>query len=190
MDIMGERHLVENSVASQVSSAHDLGGFDFGRPDTLRYNILSFVSKEEYDRAIRMLKDFIEKDSAYPNFRLKVERYVLHSIDLIFAIRTKRNFPGLSSMTLAKQQELKVKCKEHFSELGFVLQKIERCMEELRLEDVKSTKIVVKAIWLSLLTVFVAGAFLDLSQGAVETVYRFIDQKLEVAVNFLIEKIF
>lgn len=186
---MGAPALVENNTQAS-SSSNDFGGIDLGRPDTLRYNVLSYVSKEEYDRAIKALKDFIEKDSEYPNFKLKVERYTLHSIDLIFAIRTKRNFPGLSGMTLTKQQELKVKCKEHFSELSMVMQKIERSLEELRLEDAKSTKIVVKAVWLALLTVFITGAFLDFSRGMLGIVYHFINDEFDAAVSFVIQKIF
>lgn len=185
---MGAPSLVEKDTSS--ASPNDFGGIDLGKPDTLRYNVLSYVSKEEYDRSIKMLKDFIEKESEYPNFRLKVERYTLHSIDLIFAIRTKRNFPGLSGMTLTKQQELKVKCKEHFSELSLVLQKIERCLEELRLEDAKSTKIVVKSVWLSLLTVFLAGAFLEFSHGMLGTTYNVINDYFDAAVFFIIQKIF
>ena len=184
---MGELKLSEKSSRSHAS---DFGGIDLGRPDTLRYNILSYVSKEEYDRAIKMLKEFIEKDSEYPNFRLKVERYCLHSIDLIFAIRTKRNFPGISGMTLTKQQELKVKCKEHFSELSLVLQKIENCLEELRLDDVKSTKIVVKSVWFSLITVFMAGVFLEFSNGMLTTFSLIVNDQYDKIVRAVIEKIF
>lgn len=187
---MSEAALVVKSSEVQSGNSSDFGGIDLGRPDSLRYNTLSYVSKEEYDRAIKILKDFIEKDSDYPNFRLKVERYALHSIDLIFAIRTKRNFPGLSSMTLTKQQELKVKCKEHFSELSLVLQKIERCLEELRLDDVKSTKIVVRAIWFSLLTVFLSAVFLDFSNGLLGAMFRVVDDQFETAVRYILGKIF
>ncbi len=186
---MGVPAVVEKDTKSGAGS-NDFGGIDLGKPDTLRYNVLSYVSKEEYDRAIRILKDFIEKDSEYPNFKLKVERYTLHSIDLIFAIRTKRNFPGLSGMTLTKQQELKVKCKEHFSELSLVMQKIERCLEELRLDDAKSTKIVVKAVWLSFLTVFIAGAFLDFSHGMLGIMYHFVNDLFDTIVSFVIQKLF
>lgn len=187
---MGAVNLEEKQIGRSSASAGDFGGVDLGKPESLRYNILSYVSKEEYDRSIKMLKDFIEKESEYPNFRLKVERYALHSIDLIFAIRTKRNFPGLSGMTLTKQQELKVKSKEHFSELSMVLQKIERCLEELRLEDAKSTKIVVKAIWLSLLTVFLAGVFLEFSNGLLATTYNVINDQFDAIVFVVIQKIF
>lgn len=187
---MGEPNIGESSRTQTGSSANDFGGIDLGRPDTLRYNVLLYVSKEEYDRAIKVLKEFIEKDSEYPNFKLKIERYASHSKDLIFAIRTKRNFPGLSGMTLTKQQELKVKCKEHFSELSMVMQKIERCMEELRLDDVKSTKIVVRSFWFALLTVFLAGAFLDFSSGLLAALYRFVDDQFDWFVRMVVDKIF
>jgi hypothetical protein len=39
-------------------SPHDLDISDLGRPDTIRYNVLTFVINEEYDRAITYLKDF------------------------------------------------------------------------------------------------------------------------------------
>ncbi len=183
---MGELKIGEKAGGS----GNDFGGIDLGRPDSLRYNVLSYVSHEEYDRAIKMLKEFIEKDSEYPNFRLKVERYCTHAIDLIFAIRTKRNFPGLSGMTLTKQQELKVKCKEHFSELGQSLVKIENCLEELRLDDVKSTKIVVRAVWFSIFTFFLSALFIDLSMGTLATIVSVINEQYDVIVKFVIEKIF
>ena len=119
---------------------NDLDVSDLGRPDTLRYNILSLVINEEYERAIKTLKEFMKSDSAYPNFKSKIERYSLHAVDLIYAIRTKRNFPGINALTRTKQQELKEKFREHFNELKVILRKIENCLEELRLNDVKSTQ--------------------------------------------------
>ena len=171
-------------------SASDIEANDLGRPDTLRYNILTFVINEEYDRAIKTLKEFIERDSEYPSFRLKIERYSLHSIDLIYAIRTKRNFPGLSGLTRTKQQELRDKFQEHFNELRVIMKKIENCIEELRLDDVKSTKIVVRSIWLSIVTLFVAGLFIDFFQNSVDVFSMLIDERFATVVNFVINKIF
>ncbi len=171
-------------------SSNDLEANDLGRPGTLRYSILTFVINEEYDRSIRTLKEFIEKDSEYPNFRLKIERYTLHAIDLIYAIRTKRNFPGLSSLTRTKQQELRDKFKEHYKELRLIMKKIENCMEELRLDDVKSTKIVVHSIWFSLLTVFVAGLFIEIFRGLGETFHFVVNDQFTRAVDYVLSFIF
>lgn len=172
------------------NKSNDLDVSDLGRPDSFRYNILTMVINEEYDRAIRSLKEFIESESEYPNFRMKIERYALHSIDLIYAIKTKRNFPGLGALTRTKQQELKDKFKEHFKELRFMMKKIEDSMEELRLNDVRSTGIVVKAFLFSLLIVFIAGVTLDLAQGLGHTVSLVFNDYFDKAFNFLFSKFF
>lgn len=165
-------------------SPHDLDISDLGRPDTLRYNILTFVINEEYDRAITYLKDFLNKESAYATFRSKTERYIQHSIDLIFAIRTKRNFPGLSSLTRTKQHELKEKFKEHFQELKFVIKKIEKCEEDLRLSDIKSTQIVVKSVWLSLGIIAISALILELFLGLGLTISIVFDEYLSNALDW------
>lgn len=138
---------------------------DLGRPDSLRYDVLTSVINEEYDRALKALDDFINSDSDYPDFRSKNERYVSHGTDLIFAIRTKRNFPGLNALTRTKQQELRDKFKEHFKELKTILRKIENCQEELRISDAKTTRILVQSVWICTFVLFVAGLFVEFWQG-------------------------
>lgn len=174
----------------QQGKVTDIDISDLGRPDTLRYNILTLVINEEYDRAIKTLKEFLESDSEYPNFKLKVERYLLHSIDLIYAIRTKRNFPGISSLTRTKQQELKDKFREHFKELRFMMKKIEDCMEELRLNDVRSTHIVIKAFWLSVVVVFVAGISFEVINGMGHSFEIVFNDYIETSIQFLFNKLF
>ncbi len=163
----------------------DLDASDLGRSDGLRYTILISVINEEYDRAIKTLKEFVESDSEYPNFKMKIERYALHAIDLIYAIRTKRNFPGLTALTRTKQQELKEKFKEHFKELRLIMKKIENCMEELRISDVKSTRIVVRAVWLALLTVFCTAFVYETVRGMGATLMFYFDHQLESVLNWM-----
>ena len=50
-------------------------------------------------------------------------------------------------------------------------------MEELRLNDIRSTHIVVKSLWLSLASVFVCGILLDLFQDAGSNAYAVFDEK-------------
>ncbi|OFZ32026.1 MAG: hypothetical protein A2622_12400 [Bdellovibrionales bacterium RIFCSPHIGHO2_01_FULL_40_29] len=169
---------------------NDLDVSDLGRPDTLRYNILSFVINEEYERAIKTLREFLESDSNYPNFKNKVERYTLHTIDLIYAIRTKRNFPGINALTRTKQQELKDKFKEHFKELKLILKKIESCLEELRLNDVKSTRILVNAFWLSALTLFISGVAIEIFNGLGRATVVVADEALEKTLNWIFKILF
>ncbi len=169
----------------EKKSPQDLDISDLGRPDTLRYNILTFVINEEYDRAIAYLKDYLDKESVYATFKSKIERYIQHSIDLIFAIRTKRNFPGLNLLTRTKQHELKEKFKEHFQELKFVIKKIEKCEDDLRLNDIKSTQIVVKSIWFSLALVSVSAFIVELFLGLGATAVVVFDEYTSLTLDWL-----
>ena len=117
---------------------------DLGKGDTLRFNVLSHVVEENYDKAIEDLKDFLRADSDYPKFRSRAERYIMHSIDLVNGIRAKRNFPGMTSLTTAKQQELHEKFKEHFNELTATLKKVEKIQVDVRMEEFRSTVWVVQ----------------------------------------------
>ena len=74
---------------------------DLGRADSLRYNILTWVLEESYDKAIQGLRDFQKEPWQYPNFHERTDRYINHSVDLIYAIKAKRNFPGINSLTRA-----------------------------------------------------------------------------------------
>lgn len=176
------------SVLKIQSKSNDIDISDLGKPDTLRYNVLSLVVNEEYDRAITSLKDFIATESEYPNFRARVEKYVMHSIDLIHAIRTKRNFPGLTSLTRTKQQELRDKFKEHFNELRFVMRKIEELLEELRIRDARSTNIVVKSFWFSMVVIFVTGFFIEIIRGLGYTAEIVFNEYMEKVLETLFSK--
>jgi len=167
------------------TKSNDIEVSDLGRPDTMRYNILTMVINEEYDRAIKTLKEFLETDSDYPNFRMRIEKYSLHAVDLIYAIRTKRNFPGSSALIRTRQQELRDKFKEHFNELRFVMRKVEECIEELRIKDVRSTNMVVKSFWFSLVVVFAAGFFLEVVSGLGYTFEVVFTDYLEKVLDFL-----
>ncbi|MFN8945272.1 MAG: hypothetical protein ACK5WZ_11700 [Pseudobdellovibrionaceae bacterium] len=142
---------------------------DLGTPDTLRYRILNDVLNERYDHAIQELRTYIDQGSDYPNFKDKVQRYVNHSIDLTYAIKTKKNFPGINSLTRAKQQELHEKFKEHFRELQMMLKKIEQINQDLRIQDVRSTIYVVKALWMSSTAILVLAFVLDVFNGMAKT---------------------
>lgn len=138
---------------------------EFGQPDSFRYNILTWVLSEQYDQATEALKSFVEDPSEYPDFSQKVERFVNHSIDLVYAIKAKRNFPGMTSLTRSKQQELRERFKDHFKELQWTLKKIEKIQHDLRIQDVRSTIYVVKAGWYALFCIVSLTFVLELVNG-------------------------
>lgn len=180
----------ENSnavVVQEESTLFRLDGekTDLGRHGSLRYNILTWVLDERYDRAIQELRDFGQVPSPYPTFHDKTERYIHHSIDLIFAIKAKRNFPGINSLTRAKQQELREKFKEHFRELRLILMRVEKVETDLRIDDVRSTIYVVRALWVAVVAVIALAFALEIFRGLAETVGLVADDSLTKLTDWL-----
>lgn len=182
---------VKGSSQEGASTLFQLDGerTDLGRPDTLRFNILTWVLEENYDRAIQELKDFSQKPSPYPTFQERVERYLMHSVDLIFAIKAKRNFPGINSLTRAKQQELREKFKQHFRELRIVLMKVEKIETDLRIEDVRSTIYVVRALSVAVVIILSLSLLTEIFQGLAQTVGIVVDDGLSRALDSFLDLI-
>ncbi|WP_413942650.1 hypothetical protein [Bdellovibrio sp. HCB-162] len=188
--------LKENNAAPDVKKQEDSAFFDvgfdrteLGKPDSLRFNILTWVLDERYDKAIEELKGFLEKPSEYPNFQSKITRYIHHGVDLIYAIKAKRSFPGINSLTRAKQQELREKFKEHFKELQYILKIVEKIHSDLRIQDVRSTIYVVRALWFAALGIVILAFWLDVFHGLAKTSYLVFDDIFGQVANFLAEKI-
>lgn len=162
---------------------------DLGKPESFRYSILISVLNENYDKAIEDLKEFLEKPSEYPNFRGKITRFINHSIDLIYAIKAKRGFPGINLLTRAKQQELREKFKGHFRELQNVLKMIEKIQGDLRIEDVRSTIYVVKALWIGGFAIIVTAFWIEVVNGLAKTSVIVFDDTFGKLANFLADKV-
>lgn len=163
---------------------------DLGKADTLRFNVLSYVVEENYDRAIQTLEDFHNKESEYPKFKEKTERYIAHAIDLVNAIRAKRNFPGMKSLTMAKQQELGEKFATHFHELQYTLKKVEKIQVDVRIEDVRSTVWIVKTLAYSILMIGIVAFALDVSHGLFTTTIVVIDDAFQGLTSLIFGKVF
>lgn len=142
---------------------------EMGRADSLRYQIMTLVREEAYDQAVAALEAHLAAPSPYPQYHERIERYIAHGVDLVRAIEIKRNFPGINRLTAARQQDLKLKVKQHVDELIYVLKKIEIAQVRLRIEDVRSTVIVIHAIVLSGFALAVCAFLMELSQGLMMT---------------------
>ncbi len=157
---------------------------DFGRSDSLRHHVLSWVMHQNYEKAIEKLKEYIDTASEYPQFQEKTTRFVSHCIDLVYAIKAKRNFPGLNSLTHSKQKELSDKYKLHIKELQGTLMRIEQIYENLRIRDVRSTVYVIKAAWICCFAIVAFAFLLELYNGLASTsntvVLEFVDRLLNL----------
>lgn len=142
---------------------------DLGRTDGLRYKVITLIREESYDEAVEELQAFLVKDSPFPKFRARVERYIEHCADLVRAIEMKRSFPGINRLTAARQQDLKLKVKQHVDELIYCLKRVESAEISLRIEDVRSTIIVLHSLVLSVFALAIFAFVMDLSQGLLMT---------------------
>jgi hypothetical protein len=181
------QNVLDVAQAQEEAKIFEIGNeaVDFGRADSLRYNILMWVLDEKYDKSIQEMRNFIINPSEYPNFKGKVERFVTHGVDLIYAIKAKRNFPGIASLTRAKQQELREKFKEHFRELQVVMKKIEKIQVDLRIEDARSTIYVVRALWIASAAIASVAFFLEVVRGLAVTSHVVLNDLLEHSVEWI-----
>ncbi len=159
------------------------------RIDSLRQAILDYVVSGNYDVAREELEGYIQSKREYPEYIARAERYKVHCIDLISAIKAKRSFPGISTLSLSKQQEIHEKVLSHFEELKQGLKHIEVMEKEQKLTDIRSTVWVLKALSYSAFGLFGLGLTLDLFLGmghSMNVVYSaLVDDLLQFLVNLI-----
>ncbi len=158
---------------------------DFGKADSLRYNVIIYIKETNYERAIAELRNYYEKPCDYPRFKERIERYIQHAVDLVRAIEMKRAFPGLDRLTIAKQQDLKLKIKHHIDELVVCLRKIEKIEVSLHHEDVRSTILVVRAVVISAFSIAFLAFFLELFRGLFTDSVMVFDDMFQELSTFL-----
>lgn len=156
---------------------------DWGVGDSLRQVVLSSVVSNDYDGAIAQMADYVESKSAFPAYADKVQRYQSHAQDLIRAIQAKRSFSGLGVLPLAKQQEIYEKVLEHFEELKAYLKRMEIIDKELRLEDIRSTTWVLKAVANATFFVVGAGFLLEVVGGLGESFHLVFSEMIGALVE-------
>jgi len=179
----------ENQIAKEVDSKFaarmEASVKELGQADTVRYAILTQVASENYDKAIQDLRHYLESKSEYPQFKFRAGRYIDYAVDLINAIRAKRSFPGFHQLSISKQQELFDKGMAHFEDLKATLRKVELIEREIRLQDVRSTIVVVKAAVYSGFAILVCAFLLDVSRGTWPTIARVIDSLFNRFVDYI-----
>ena len=156
-----------------------------GRPNSLRHAILDYVVGGDYERAKAELNDYLEYKKDYPAFVERSTRYIKHCHDLISAIETKRNFPGLAGLALSKQQELYDRVVGHFEELKGVLKNIEVLEKETQLNDIRSTVWFVRAVVNSVFFLLIVGIFIELYSGLGESFGIVFDSLVDDLANYV-----
>ncbi len=162
---------------------------DMGKAGSFRYNILHALLEEKYSDAVDYIKAEIEKESVYPKYHKKVDRIFHHGIDLVSAIRAKRDFPGFKSLVRSKQAELRDKIIKHYRELESMLKKIEEIEDGLKREDQRSTIYVVRSLWFGALVLLLVAFFQEIIGGLAKTGYVFSNNSANELLTYLLEKL-
>ncbi|RYZ76546.1 MAG: hypothetical protein EOP05_04700 [Proteobacteria bacterium] len=160
-----------------------------GGPNSVRATVLSMVANENYAKAVEELRAYVESRNEFPQFRFRAERYLAYAVDLINAIKAKRSFPGVQHLSMSKQQELHDRAMEHFEDLKVTLRKVDHIDKEVKLDDVRSTVWVVKALIYSVFAVLVLGFLLELSKGVLPAATIVVDDGFGRLINFAFDKL-
>lgn len=162
---------------------------DYGGPDSLRRAVLTMVAEERYDEAIAEIRRYESSRPEYPEFANRSKRFFAYSDGLINGIRAKRSLPGVHMLAMAKQQELNDRAMQHFDDLRATLKRIEQIEREVKLEDVRSTVWVVKAVVYSVMAILAVGLLIELSRGVIGTADAVLDSAASDGTNWLFDKL-
>lgn len=166
--VLEHTHIAEMQ-ASLNRKLQEANKKDTAGGDHLRRSVLALVVAESYDGAKDRMTDYVAEKSEFPAFQSRVERYIKHCSELIHAIQTKRNFPGLASLSLSRQQEIHEKVMEHFEELKHNLRQVERIERDHKLLDIRSTVWVLKSFSAMSIAIFFAALVADMRAGVLSS---------------------
>jgi len=149
-DLKLDESPVEEAYTGDIKSQEDLelklSENISGRLDGLRYTILSLVVEGRYDTAIAEISFYANSDQKLQVFRTKAQRYLNHCEELIRAVESKIKFCQTRTITRSQKHQLYMMVMKHFHELTDSLKKIERIENDIRVNDLKSTVWVLKAL--------------------------------------------
>jgi hypothetical protein len=157
--------------------------------DQLSRTVLHTVVSEGYEIAKTKLADYVADKGSFPAFQDRVQRYIQHCTELIHAIQTKRNFPGLASLSLSRQQEIHEKVMEHFEELKQNLKHIERIERDHKLLDVRSTVWVLRSMCVVVSSILAAAWIADLRAGVLSSFIYTMNLYIDAASTWLVNLI-
>lgn len=149
----------------QANIQSRLAAQSLGKIDSLRHTVLSSIVRGDYDKACEDLDRYVLLKADFPTFKHRTEAHIQHCKELVNAIRAKRNFPGLTAMTMSKQQEMLDHVLAHFEELKHVVKHIERIAKDCALEDVRSTAWLLKIISYVVIAVVGVAFMLDFTKS-------------------------
>ncbi len=178
----------DREIHSRLGDRMTRGSIE-GPTDGLRNSILSLIANENYSRATREIDSYVDSKKDFPEYRVRSERYVSHCKELIQAIKAKRSFPGLDSLTMSKQQALYDRAMGHFEQLKVTLAKMEALYVEIKMDDVRSTVWVLKAVVYCTFAMMAVGVCMELTRGVVGAADVLLDSAFGSFTNLIFDKL-
>lgn len=157
--------------------------------DTLTHRILKLVVEERYDVAQADIEEYCDARPEYPQFLERASRLRDHCLDLMNAIQSKRAIVTMANLPMAKKQEVHEKVLVHFDELRHYLRKIELIDKDVRIEDIRSTVWVVRALVVCTFTLLFIYVSKEAYHGIAQSATVVIEDSLDQAVNWLFDKL-
>lgn len=156
-----------------------------GKVSSLRHIILSSVVDGNYDDAIHELRLYEDFNSQLPIFRIQAERYFSHCEELIRAIDSKIKFAESKSITRTQKQDLHAMIRKHFVGLSESLRQIEILENNIKVQDVRSTVWIIRALAVSTILILGSLAFIEARQTIVRPVLALIEIGVQTIVRSL-----
>ena len=166
----------KNSIDSELLSRVS------GNSYSMRHSVLSCVASGNYETALREIDALENIHKDFDALISRSRRILAHIRELIEAIKLKRSFPNLRTMPLAKQEEMQDRIVEHFEYLKEAIKKIEKIEADIRVQDVKSTLWVIRALAVSGFSIVLWALILE--------AYRTMGKPTDVVIQDLTNVIF
>jgi hypothetical protein len=158
-----------------------------GKIDSLKRTILAYVSEGDYDTAKSALDKYVEMQKEYPGFIQRGERYIQHCSDVIHSIKAKREMPGLHTLPMSKQQEVMETVLKHFEELKHYLHKLELIQKDVKIDDLRSTVWVIKAMAYSIFLVVCIFFIKSAAMGIWQSFEYLVEDFSSKAINWIFD---
>ncbi len=153
----------QRSQAIQGKLNTQLRSMEVGKNDSLRRVVLRLVVEAKYSEAAEIIDEYVKLKSLYPAIVKRSMFHVNHAKDLINAVRAKRNFPNLSQLSMAKQQEILDHALKHFEELRLTVKAIEYMVRDEATSDIRSTVWVLRTLVYVVVGVVISAFLVEFS---------------------------
>lgn len=189
MDVKVDYHALEmqRADALQLQFKKQLRSLELGKQASLRRVVLGFVIEGHYTEAATTIDEFMRLKKIYQSAVERSSVYVNHAKELINAIRTKRNFPQLSLLSISKQQEILDHAIGHFEELKITLKAIENLIRDESIKDIRSTVWVLRTVVYTVVIVVVTSFLTEFTSKLGQPLWIIFNDFADISFNFLLK---